>query len=82
MTHRDRVNGEPMPSKTLLRSSATLAEADWARRLAASRVKWTVDFPKISRRGWWMARGLGRTPEEVVKDAALHLERIRDRVPG
>jgi hypothetical protein len=37
-----------VPSKTLLRSSETLTEAGRARVLAASRVEWTVDFPKVS----------------------------------
>ena len=37
-----------MPSKTLLRSAETLAEAGRARILAASRVEWTVDFAKVS----------------------------------
>jgi pyruvate/2-oxoglutarate dehydrogenase complex dihydrolipoamide dehydrogenase (E3) component len=47
-----------MPSKTLLRSGETLTEADRARVLAASRVEWTVDFPKVSTRVLWMARNL------------------------
>jgi pyruvate/2-oxoglutarate dehydrogenase complex dihydrolipoamide dehydrogenase (E3) component len=46
------------PSKTLLRSGETLSEADRARLLAASRVDWTVDFPKVSTRVRWMARNL------------------------
>ncbi len=44
------------PSKTLLRSGETLSEADRARLLAASRVDWTVDFSKVSKRVLWMAR--------------------------
>src|SRR6185436_15405241 len=36
----------------------TLSEADRARVLAASRVEWTVDFAKISKRVLWMARDL------------------------
>src|SRR5262245_37899623 len=47
-----------MPSKTLLRSGETLEEADRARTLAASRVEWSVDFPKVSKRVLWMARDL------------------------
>jgi pyruvate/2-oxoglutarate dehydrogenase complex dihydrolipoamide dehydrogenase (E3) component len=47
-----------MPSKTLLRSGETLTEADRARLVAASRVEWTVDFPKVSKRVLWMARDL------------------------
>lgn len=60
---RELVGGECpywgcMPSKTLLRSGETLSEADRARRLAASRVDWAVDFPKVSKRVRWMARDL------------------------
>src|ERR1700737_2557055 len=47
-----------MPSKTLLRSAETLAEAGRARELAASRVEWQVDFPKIAKRTQWMVRDL------------------------
>jgi pyruvate/2-oxoglutarate dehydrogenase complex dihydrolipoamide dehydrogenase (E3) component len=60
---RELVGGECpywgcIPSKTLLRSAETLDEAGDARTLAASRVEWTVDFPKISKRVHWMARDL------------------------
>jgi pyruvate/2-oxoglutarate dehydrogenase complex dihydrolipoamide dehydrogenase (E3) component len=63
VVERELVGGECpywgcMPSKTLLRSGETLAEADRARLLAASRVEWSVDFPKVSRRVLWMARDL------------------------
>ena len=63
VVERELVGGECpywgcMPSKTLLRSGDTLSEADRARVLAASRVEWTVDFPKVSERVLWMARGL------------------------
>jgi pyruvate/2-oxoglutarate dehydrogenase complex dihydrolipoamide dehydrogenase (E3) component len=47
-----------VPSKTLLRSGETLEEAGRARKLAASRVEWDVDFPKVSKRVLWMARDL------------------------
>ena len=50
-----------MPSKTLLRSAETLSEAGRARELAASRVDWRVDFPKIAKRTHWMARDLDDT---------------------
>lgn len=50
-----------MPSKTLLRSAETLAEAGKARELAASRVEWQIDFPKIAKRTHWMARDLDDT---------------------
>src|SRR5262245_39825527 len=63
IVERELVGGECpywgcMPSKTLLRSGETLSEADRARVLAASRVEWSVDFPKISTRVLWMARDL------------------------
>src|SRR5262245_61795710 len=63
VVERELVGGECpywgcMPSKTLLRSSETLSEAGRARLLAASRVEWTVDFRKVSKRVLWMARDL------------------------
>jgi pyruvate/2-oxoglutarate dehydrogenase complex dihydrolipoamide dehydrogenase (E3) component len=63
VVERELVGGECpywgcIPSKTLLRSGETLAEAGRARTLAASRVDWDVDFPKISKRVLWMARDL------------------------
>src|SRR6476659_5751976 len=63
VVERELVGGECLywgciPSKTLLRSSETLTEAARARVLAASRVDWTIDFPKISKRVLWMARDL------------------------
>jgi pyruvate/2-oxoglutarate dehydrogenase complex dihydrolipoamide dehydrogenase (E3) component len=63
VVERELVGGECpywgcVPSKTLLRSGETLSEADRARVLAASRVDWTVDFPKVSKRVWTMARDL------------------------
>jgi pyruvate/2-oxoglutarate dehydrogenase complex dihydrolipoamide dehydrogenase (E3) component len=66
VVERELVGGECpywgcMPSKTLLRSGETLSEADRARVLAASRVEWAVDFPKVSKRVLWMARDLDDT---------------------
>jgi pyruvate/2-oxoglutarate dehydrogenase complex dihydrolipoamide dehydrogenase (E3) component len=63
VVERELVGGECpywgcVPSKTLLRSGETLEEAGRARKLAASRVEWDVDFPKVSKRVLWMARDL------------------------
>src|SRR6195256_3789158 len=63
VVERELVGGECpywgcVPSKTLLRSAETLEEAGRARNLAASRVEWDVDFPKVSKRVLWMARDL------------------------
>ena len=66
VVERELVGGECpywgcVPSKTLLRSGETLEEAGRARKLAASRVEWDVDFPKVSKRVLWMARDLDDT---------------------
>ena len=65
-----------VPSKTLLRSAETLAEAGRARHLAASRVEWDADFPKVSRRVLWMARDLDDSrPAKALVDAGVQLVR-------
>ena len=66
VVERELVGGECpywgcIPSKTFLRSGETLSEADRARRLAASRVDWTVDAHKVRERVLWMARNLDDT---------------------
>lgn len=66
VVERELVGGECpywgcVPSKTLLRSGEVLEEAGRARTLAASRVDWTLDFPKVSKRVYWMARDLNDT---------------------
>ena len=58
-----------MPSKALLRSGETLSEADRARLLAASRVEWTIDFPKVSERVLWMARNLDDSRPAAAMEA-------------
>jgi pyruvate/2-oxoglutarate dehydrogenase complex dihydrolipoamide dehydrogenase (E3) component len=63
VVERELIGGECpywgcVPSKTFLRSGETLSEAGRARTLAASRVDWDLDFPKISKRVLWMARDL------------------------
>jgi pyruvate/2-oxoglutarate dehydrogenase complex dihydrolipoamide dehydrogenase (E3) component len=71
---RELVGGECpywgcIPSKTLLRSGETLTEAERARNLAASRVDWDLDFPKISKRVLWMARDLDDTRPAAALEA-------------
>ena len=74
VVERELVGGECpywgcVPSKTLLRSGETLSEADRARLLAASRVDWTVDFPKVSKRVRWMARDLDDSRPAAAMEA-------------
>ena len=74
VVERELVGGECpywgcVPSKTLLRSAETLSEADRARLLAASRVDWTVDFSKVSKRVLWMARGLDDSRPAAAMEA-------------
>jgi pyruvate/2-oxoglutarate dehydrogenase complex dihydrolipoamide dehydrogenase (E3) component len=74
VVERELVGGECpywgcIPSKTLLRSGETLSEADRARHLAASRVEWTVDFPKVSKRVLWMARDLDDSRPAAAMEA-------------
>lgn len=74
VVERELVGGECpywgcVPSKTLLRSGETLSEADRARLLAASRVDWTVDFPKVSARVLWMARNLDDSRPAAAMEA-------------
>jgi pyruvate/2-oxoglutarate dehydrogenase complex dihydrolipoamide dehydrogenase (E3) component len=81
VVERELVGGECpywgcMPSKTLLRSAETLSEANRARVLAASRVEWTVDFPKVSKRVLWMARDLDdRRPAAAIEATGARLFR-------
>jgi pyruvate/2-oxoglutarate dehydrogenase complex dihydrolipoamide dehydrogenase (E3) component len=81
VVERELVGGECpywgcVPSKTLLRSGETLTEADRARALAASRVDWTVDFPKVSKRVLWMARDLDdRKPAAALEATGAKLFR-------
>jgi pyruvate/2-oxoglutarate dehydrogenase complex dihydrolipoamide dehydrogenase (E3) component len=74
VVERELVGGECpywgcIPSKTLLRSGETLEEAGRARTLAASRVEWDVDFPKVSKRVYWMARDLDDTRPAAALEA-------------
>jgi pyruvate/2-oxoglutarate dehydrogenase complex dihydrolipoamide dehydrogenase (E3) component len=81
VVERELVGGECpywgcVPSKTLLRSGETLAEAARARRLAASGVEWSVDFARVSRRTLWMARGLDdRRPAAALQATGARLFR-------
>jgi pyruvate/2-oxoglutarate dehydrogenase complex dihydrolipoamide dehydrogenase (E3) component len=85
---RELVGGECpywgcIPSKTLLRSAETLDEAGDARTLAASRVEWTVDFPKISKRVSWMARDLDDTnAAKAIAGDGVELIRGEARLSG
>src|SRR5438067_12361939 len=63
VVERELVGGECpywgcVPSKTFLRSAETIEEAGRARKLAASRVDWDVDFATVAKRVLWMARDL------------------------
>jgi pyruvate/2-oxoglutarate dehydrogenase complex dihydrolipoamide dehydrogenase (E3) component len=74
VVERELVGGECpywgcIPSKTLLRSGETLSEAGRARVLAASRVEWAVDFPKVSKRVLWMARDLDDSRPAAAMEA-------------
>jgi pyruvate/2-oxoglutarate dehydrogenase complex dihydrolipoamide dehydrogenase (E3) component len=74
VVERELVGGECpywgcIPSKTLLRSGETLEEAARARTLAASRVDWELDFPKVSKRVYWMARDLDDTRPAAALEA-------------
>jgi len=74
VVERELVGGECpywgcVPSKTLLRSGETLAEAGRARSLAASKVEWDLDFPKVSKRVFWMARDLDDTRPAAALEA-------------
>jgi pyruvate/2-oxoglutarate dehydrogenase complex dihydrolipoamide dehydrogenase (E3) component len=74
VVERELVGGECpywgcVPSKTWLRSGETLSGADRARLLAASRVEWTVDFPKVSKRVLWMARNLDDSRPAAAMEA-------------
>ena len=70
-----------VPTKTLLRSGETLAEAGRARALAASRVEWDVDFPKVSKRVLWMARDLDDArPAKAMEATGARLFRGEGRM--
>ena len=81
VVERELVGGECpywgcVPSKTLLRSAETLAEAGRARVLAASEVHWSVDFPRVSKRVLWMARDLDdRRPAAAMEATGAKLVR-------
>jgi len=86
VVERELVGGECpywgcCPSKTMLRSSETLSEAARARLLAASRVDWTVDVPKIRDRVLWMARNLDDSrPAAALQATGARLVRGEGRL--
>jgi len=86
VVERELVGGECpywgcVPSKTLLRSGETLAEAERARDIAASRIDWELDFPKISKRVLWMARDLDDTrPAAALQATGAKLVRGEGRL--
>ena len=86
VVERELVGGECpywgcVPSKTLLRSGETLSEADRARTLAAARVEWDVDFPKVSKRVLWMARDLNDArPAAALEQTGARLFRGEGRL--
>ena len=88
VVERELVGGECpywvcIPSKTLLRSAETLAEAGAARTLADGRVEWTVDFPKISKRVHYMARDLDdANPAKAIAGEGVELVRCEGRLAG
>jgi pyruvate/2-oxoglutarate dehydrogenase complex dihydrolipoamide dehydrogenase (E3) component len=74
IVERELVGGECpywgcIPSKALLRAGDTLAEAARARQLAASRVDWTIDFPKVSANVRSAARDLDDSRSAAALDA-------------
>ncbi len=81
VVERELVGGECpywgcVPSKTFLRSAETIEEAGRARTLAASRVEWDIDFPKVSKRVLWMARDLDDTrPAAALEKTGARLVR-------
>jgi len=86
VVERELVGGECpywgcVPSKTFLRSGETLIEALRARTLAASRVEWDVDFAKISKRVFWMARDLDDSrPAAALQATGAQLVRGEGRL--
>lgn len=72
-----------MPSKTLLRSAEALSEADRGRELAASRVEYDVDYPKIHKRTMWMVRELDDSgAAKAIQDQGHTVIRGEGRVTG
>jgi pyruvate/2-oxoglutarate dehydrogenase complex dihydrolipoamide dehydrogenase (E3) component len=74
VVERELVGGECpywgcVPSKALLRSGEVLAEAGRARQLAASSVRWTVDFGKVAQRVREVARNLDDTRPAAAMEA-------------
>ena len=88
MVESDLVGGECaywgcIPTKTLIRSAETLAEARRARELAASSVEFKVDFPKAAARTAWMTREWDDSaPKKALEDEGASVFRSRGRLAG
>ena len=71
------------PGRGLSMDVATLTEL--LRDAENAHGKYEASAPKHHWSGWYaayvVARERGRTPDEAANDAALHMERTRDRVP-
>ena len=73
-----------LPGRGLSMDLATLTEL--LREAEKRHGEYEPTAPKHHWSGWYaayiVARENGRTPDEAAKDAALHIEGTRDRVPG
>ena len=72
-----------MPSKAMLRAAETLGEATRARTLAASRVQYSVDYPKVHKRVSMVARDLDdKGAEAALQKVGAEVLRGEGRLVG
>jgi pyruvate/2-oxoglutarate dehydrogenase complex dihydrolipoamide dehydrogenase (E3) component len=72
-----------IPSKTMLRSAETLAEAERSLELATSRIDYDVDYDKIHKRTLWAARELDDAKSaKAIEENGAKLFRGAGRVTG